>query len=111
MAPMALFSSAMWISLVITAVPLGRAGLSAMGRALRTDPGRLAMTALICTVSFVLFLSALRDAGAGVGITLRNTSVLFAQGMAWAIGERPHRWQLLGAVSVCTGAILVGLAH
>lgn len=111
MAPWALFALAMWVALLVTAPPMGRAGLRDVGHALRTEAPKLTLTAVICTVSFVLFLSALRDAGAGIGITLRNTSTLFAQGMAWAIGEHPHRWQIWGAVAVCTGAVLVGLGH
>jgi drug/metabolite transporter (DMT)-like permease len=42
-------------------------------------------------------------------LTLRNTSVLFAMLLAWAIGERP-RWNTsLGASLVALGAILMTL--
>jgi len=35
-------------------------------------------------------------------------SVVFAQAMAWLIGERPARRQILGALLVAAGAVLLG---
>jgi drug/metabolite transporter (DMT)-like permease len=45
--------------------------------------------------------------GVGFVLTLRNTSVLFATGLAAAIGEHPRRAQVAGAVLVAAGAILM----
>jgi uncharacterized membrane protein len=59
-----------------------------------------------CTASFVVFLHALAIAGAGWVLTMRNTSILFAQGFALLIGERLSRRQLAGAVLVALGALL-----
>jgi drug/metabolite transporter (DMT)-like permease len=40
---------------------------------------------------------------------LRNTSVLFACGLSWWIGERPGRLEALGAVLVAAGAAVMAL--
>jgi uncharacterized membrane protein len=40
-------------------------------------------------------------------LTLRNTSVLFATILAAAIGEAPRHTQVVGAILVATGAILM----
>jgi uncharacterized membrane protein len=55
-------------------------------------------------------MEALVSGGAGFVITLRNTSVLFATGLAFAIGERPRRTQVIGAVLVAGGAIAMARA-
>ncbi|HTP53320.1 MAG TPA: permease [Anaeromyxobacteraceae bacterium] len=68
---------------------------------------RWGFAGFLCTGSFLLFLSGLAAAGAGVALTLRNTSVVFAQGLAFALGERPARAQLIGALLVAAGAALV----
>jgi len=52
-------------------------------------------------------MEALAIGGSGYVLTLRNTSVLFAAGMAWLIGERPSRIELGGAVLVAAGAALM----
>ena len=62
---------------------------------------------LVCGGSFLMLLEALAIGGSGYVLTLRNTSVLFAAGMAWVIGERPTRSQLAGALLVAAGAALM----
>ena len=52
---------------------------------------------------------ALHGSGAGFVLTLRNTSIVFAAVLGWAIAEPPTRRQVLGAVLVAGGAILLGL--
>jgi drug/metabolite transporter (DMT)-like permease len=69
--------------------------------------GRWALAGAIATASFLLFLHGLAQSGAGVALTLRNTSIVFAQALAAGIGERVPRRQLLGAVLVMVGAALV----
>jgi uncharacterized membrane protein len=65
----------------------------------------------ICGGSFLLFLVALAGAGAGFVLTLRNTSIVFATLLAWATVEPPTRLQLVGALLVTGGAILVGASR
>jgi drug/metabolite transporter (DMT)-like permease len=69
-------------------------------------PRVLAMGAL-CGGSFLILLEALSRGGAGFVLTLRNTSVLFATGLAASIGERPRHAQVAGAAFVAAGAILM----
>ena len=59
--------------------------------------------------SFLILIEALARGGVGFVLTLRNTSVLFALVLAWAIGERPRLATALAAVLVATGAALMTL--
>ena len=53
-------------------------------------------------------LNLLALAGAGVVLTLRNISVVFAQVFAFALGERLPRRQVIGALLIALGAGLIG---
>jgi drug/metabolite transporter (DMT)-like permease len=75
--------------------------------ALRDQPIRIIVGGLLASGGFLVFLWAMASAGAGVVLTLRNTSILFAQGFAVALGERPRRLGLLGAALVTAGAVLL----
>lgn len=68
---------------------------------------RWAVAGALSASSFLLFLFGLRSSSAAVALTLRNTSVVFAQGLSLALGERPTRAQVIGAVLVAVGAALV----
>lgn len=75
--------------------------------AMREQPMRIVVGGLLASAGFLVFLSAMATAGAGVVLTLRNTSILFAQGFAFALGERPRRLGLIGATLVTIGAALL----
>jgi uncharacterized membrane protein len=100
--PSAVFASALAIATALNAVRVR--GVLAVARA--RWPRVLAM-GVICGGSFLILLEALSRGGVGFVLTLRNTSVLFATGLAAAIGEHPRRAQVAGAVLVATGAILM----
>jgi drug/metabolite transporter (DMT)-like permease len=68
---------------------------------------RLAGGGALATASFLLFLVGLERSGAGIALTLRNTSVVFAQLLAALIGERVPGRQLVGSALVVLGAALV----
>jgi drug/metabolite transporter (DMT)-like permease len=68
---------------------------------------RWAGAGAVATASFLLFLHGLAESGAGVALTLRNTSVVFAQALALALGERVPVRQALGSILVVLGAALV----
>src|SRR5262249_46830858 len=74
---------------------------------IRGQAGRILGGGLLMGVGFLVFLSAMRDAGAGVVLTLRNTSILFAQVLAFALGERPRWLGVAGAALVTGGALLL----
>lgn len=72
-------------------------------------PAVLLIGGICCSLSFLVFLKGLSYAGPGVAITLRNTSVIFAQVFAFWIGERPHKTQWVGALLVAIGAVFISL--
>ena len=90
---------------IATLGPKRRAALAA----LQAQPRRILVGGLLASLGFLVFLSAMKDAGAGVVLTLRNTSILFAQVLAVAVGERPRRLGIVGAALVTAGAVLLAL--
>lgn len=79
-------------------------------RELREAPLAIVGAGLLCTLSCVLFARAVAHGGDGVLNTLRNTSIMFAQGLAFFVGgERPKRLAVVGAMLVTTGAVLLSL--
>jgi drug/metabolite transporter (DMT)-like permease len=73
----------------------------------RGRTGRVLVMGVVCGGSFLILLEGLAAGGAGYVLTLRNTSVLFATLLAFAIGERPRRGQITGAILVALGAVLM----
>lgn len=105
-APAPLFAVAFAVALPAVWLQARRAGHIAAG----ARPGaalRLGFAGLLATASFLLFLVGLSKSGAGVALTLRNTSVVFAQLLAVALGEPLPRRQLAGAALAVLGAALV----
>jgi drug/metabolite transporter (DMT)-like permease len=91
--------------------PFVRATAPARGREsarpLARDLVRWGVAGLLCTGSFLLFLAGLAATGAAAALTVRNTSILFAQAISAAMGERPGPRQLAGSVAIAVGATLV----
>ncbi len=86
---------------------LGRRRAGRAASAARAEPVRVVVAGVLGAVGFVVFLVAMQRAGAGAAVTLRNTSILFAQVLAVAMGERPKRLGVAGAVLVTLGAVLL----
>lgn len=110
--PSACFALSLGVSAVINGLRLGRArggGGEAIAGLVRRRWPRLVVMGLVCSGSFLILMEALARGGAGHVLTLRNTSVLFAMGMAWRIGERPRRAEVAGAALVAAGATLIAL--
>lgn len=100
--PSAVFAVALALASAINLV--GTRGVVAYSR---PRVGRVLVMGLVCGASFLILLEALATGGAGFVLTLRNTSVLFATILAAAIGEAPRHTQVVGAILVATGAILM----
>ncbi len=86
--------------------------LGAAGRArTRALIGRwqLWLIGAICSAAFLLFLVGLARGGAGLVLTLRNTSVIFATVFSRLLGEQPGARQWAGSIVVVLGAVLLGL--
>jgi uncharacterized membrane protein len=105
--PSPLFAVALAIALPFVAGSLRARGPLAGSRPTPRELLRWTIAGVLCTASFLLFLSGLAASGAAVALTLRNTSVVFAQGLSFALGERPRPAQVIGAVLVAVGAALV----
>lgn len=105
--PSAIFGVSLGLSAAISLVRLGRAGRAAYVAILRARTARVVAMGLLCGGSFLILMEALARGGSGYVLTLRNTSVLFAAGMAYLIGERPRRPELFGAAFVAAGATLM----
>lgn len=107
--PSACFALSLSVSALINVVRLRSAGRRALAALVRVRWPRLVLMGIVCGGSFLILMEALARGGSGYVLTLRNTSVLFAAGMAFFIGERPSRLELLGAALVATGAALMAL--
>jgi drug/metabolite transporter (DMT)-like permease len=105
--PAALFAFSLAVAVPVNLAALGSGALARVREGLRRRPLSVAGAGVLCTASFLLFLQGLSLCGAGAALTLRNTSILFAQGMAWAIGERPTVRGAVGAALVFIGAALL----
>jgi drug/metabolite transporter (DMT)-like permease len=105
--PSACFAVSLAGSAALNVGRLGAGGRRAIGAVVRSRWPRLLLMGLVCGGSFLILMEALAIGGSGYVLTLRNTSVLFAVGMAWVIGERPTRIELAGASLVAAGAALM----
>ncbi len=105
--PSASFALSLGVSAVINVIRLGADGRAKIGPLIRARWPRLIVMGLVCAGSFLLLMEALAIGGSGYVLTLRNTSLLFAAGLSWWIGERPSRSELAGAALVAAGATLM----
>jgi drug/metabolite transporter (DMT)-like permease len=96
-------SSVSFVSILLVQGGKGRVVIDA----LRTDAVRILAAGMLSTLAFIAFLFAMAKSGAGLVLTLRNTSILFAQGIGFFLGEAPKRLAIVGAVLVTIGAILL----
>lgn len=108
--PMALFAVSMLVAFPLTLLWMrGRA--RRVFEITRELPWRMLGAGLLSTGSFWLYLYALRSGGTGEILTLRNTSVVFAQLFAAWTGEKLGRRQLIGAGVIVAGALVLGFAR
>lgn len=105
--PSAVFAVALAVATAINVLRLGGEGRRAAAAILRGRFVRVVVMGAVCGGSFLILMEALASGGAGFVLTLRNTSVLFATGLAAAIGERPRHAQIAGALLVAGGAVLM----
>jgi uncharacterized membrane protein len=105
--PSAVFACALAVATVINIVRLGAAGRAIVVEIVKTRTARIALMGITCGGSFLILMEALAAGGAGFVLTLRNTSVLFAVAFGYLIRERPRRVEVVGAILVATGAILM----
>jgi uncharacterized membrane protein len=104
--PSATFAVSLALAAALNLVRAGEGRRLVLAR-LRAAPWKILRMGVICGGSFLILMEALARGGSGFVLTLRNTSVLFATLMAWAIGEVPTTAQLLGAILVAGGAVVM----
>lgn len=107
--PSATFGVSLALSALISLIRIGGGGRRILVDVLRVRWFRVALMGIVCGGSFLILMEALSLGGAGYVLTLRNTSVLFAAGLALTIGERPVHSELVGAALVAAGAVLMSL--
>lgn len=105
--PSATFALSLGLSAVINIIRIGGDGRARLTELARARGPRIALMGFVCGGSFLILMEALARGGSGYVLTLRNTSVLFAAGLAWLLGERPRRIELIGAALVAAGAVLM----
>jgi drug/metabolite transporter (DMT)-like permease len=109
--PPAVFALSLVVASIVNVIRLGPGGRRVARDVLAARWPRLVAIGTICSVAFLLFIQALVDGGAGLVLTLRNTSVVFATALAAAIGDRPGGRQIAGAILVAAGAVVLGLGQ
>jgi drug/metabolite transporter (DMT)-like permease len=107
--PSAVFAVSLVFASAINFVRTGSVGRRAIAALVRAHAMRVVVMGLLCGGSFLMLIQALAEGGAAYALTLRNTSVLFALFLAWALGERPRLSVALGAGLVAAGAIVMTL--
>lgn len=102
--PAFLFVAPTLISTPLYVMKDGWHGWTLTQQRLRERPILLASAGLFCFLSFFIFLYGLRTCAPGFAITMRNTSIVFAQFFSLAAGDRLTRLQWVGAILVAIGA-------
>lgn len=105
--PAALFSTALWIALPCIFLLMKKNQRQLFKEKIKFNWKMTSIGGMISALSFLLFLIGLRHAEAGLALTLRNTSVVFAQIFAYLIGEKISQSQWIGALLVAFGASLL----
>jgi drug/metabolite transporter (DMT)-like permease len=107
--PATLFAISLWLSILLIFGLRSKSYFTKATQLIRLEWKGLFVSGFVCNLSFLLFLIGLQNSGAGAALTLRNTSVIFAQGLAFLMGEKISKLQWLGAILVATGAATIGL--
>jgi drug/metabolite transporter (DMT)-like permease len=105
--PSAVFAVSLLLATTINVARVGGEGRRAAAAIVRARTARVLAMGVVCGGSFLVLMEALSGGDAAFVLTLRNTSVLFATGLAFAIGERPRHAQIAGATLVAAGAAVM----
>ncbi len=97
-------------SLVFVPLALRTLPRATLLRSLRRDVGRAVASQAVSLLGYGLVLEAFRTASASYVVAVRQTSVLFAIGIATLfLRERPSRARVLGAFGTVLGVALIAL--
>ncbi len=105
--PYSLFVASVGLSIPGQVAMLGRGAVTRLRTTARADGGRIVLGGVLCASSFLIFLTLLEGHGAGRLTALRNASVVFATLLSMLQGRERTRRDLLCAVGVSVGCVLV----
>lgn len=105
--PTSLFMIAMFVSLPFLFWSLGREPKKRILATWSQHRIRVSLCGAAATASFVIFLYGLKVSAPGYAISLRNSSIFFALIFSYFLKENISRVQLLGALSVGVGTIVL----
>lgn len=103
----ALFAVSLSIALPVQIAALGPTRMARLRAEVGARGPMILVGAALCAGSFLAFLAALDQGGAGRAVALRNTSVLVAAGLAWWRGEAMNGSRVVSALAIAVGAVLV----
>ncbi|WP_413582902.1 EamA family transporter [Bdellovibrio sp. HCB288] len=107
--PKSLFAVAMVISWPFLWFAIKGSRVTRVKQILRTEPVKAVAAGVAANLSFVIFLYGLKVSVPGFAISLRNASIFFAVLFSFLLKESLTRIQLIGALIVGTGAVLLSL--
>jgi drug/metabolite transporter (DMT)-like permease len=107
--PAGVFTISMCVAIPANWLLAGTSGRVEALAAWRERPWWIVAGGLVSAASFLVFLAALRDAGAGLAFSLRNTSVVFAAALGWALGEPRRRREVVGVLIVAASAVALAV--
>jgi Membrane transporters of cations and cationic drugs len=107
--PRSLFTIAMFVSLPFLLWNLGKAPIQRIKHSWRIQWKRATLTGVFAMASFLIFLYGLKVSAPGFAISLRNSSIFFALVFSFFLKESLSRLQIVGALIVGGGTIILSL--
>ena len=107
--PRSLFTVAMFVSLPFLLWNLGKAPMQRIKHSWRIQWKRALLTGVFAMASFLIFLFGLKVSAPGFAISLRNSSIFFALLFSFFLKESLSRLQIVGALVVGIGTIVLSL--
>ena len=108
--PRSLFALSVFVSLPLVYWGVAHPRMKNVLVTLKTAPLSVGATTVLSTLSFIIFLYGLKASAPGFAISLRNTSIFFALIFSFFLKENLSRHQILGALIIATGAIILSLS-
>jgi drug/metabolite transporter (DMT)-like permease len=105
--PIALITDALGVALLLNLFGLGRRGVGEISALVRKRPLLVVLAGVLCFAGFFLFLLGLGRVGMGAAITLRNSSLIFAQVFGALMGEYPGLRAVGASALIAVGVTLV----
>ena len=107
--PKSLFFLAMIISWPFLIISMGGNYVPRIKDVLRKHTPHVITTGIAAFLSFVIFLYGLKISAPGFAISLRNSSIFFAVLFSFFLRESLSRLQIIGALIIGVGALLLSL--